>query len=73
VLAGYRSDRGNDDRGRPNIQGRAGQSSKGISRRPANDDMADELTEAADAFRGTERAPPHEQDPVGNMIASHRP
>jgi hypothetical protein len=47
---------------------------KGLAAGLSNDDMADELTEAAEALtRNGAGATPHEQDPVGDMIASHRP
>jgi hypothetical protein len=40
---------------------------KGITAGLSSDDIADELTEAAEAWRN------HEYDPVGDVIASHRP
>jgi hypothetical protein len=39
----------------------------GITAGLASDDIADGLTEAAEAWRT------HEYDPVGDVIASHRP
>jgi hypothetical protein len=40
---------------------------KGITAGLSSDDIVDELTEAAEAWRI------HEYDPVGDVIASHRP
>ena len=47
---------------------------KGLAAGLSNDDMADELTEAAeDLTSNGAGATPYEQDPVGDVIASHRP
>jgi hypothetical protein len=47
---------------------------KGLNRRLSNDDIADELTEAAEdlASNGAGATPPS-RDPVGDVIALHRP
>jgi hypothetical protein len=47
---------------------------KGLAAGLSNEDMADELIEAAeDLTSNGAGATPYEQDPVGDVIASHRP
>ena len=67
--------RGNDDRDVRMFRAELARLiKKGLAAGLSNDDMADELTEAAEALtRNGAGATLYEQDPVGDMIASHRP
>jgi hypothetical protein len=46
---------------------------KGLAAGIARDDIANELNDVAENFTGGQNEPPDDQDPVGDLIASHRP